>query len=180
MDSRQFPSLESIAFRHFPEWDIFFIMLERRNLHHSGKVSPIEKIQLPSYYPRFLFTPMHDLICGKFPIRPSNYDLSVAGNTDVLGDKSISGCILCLRSLLACDEPPFPKLAFTSTASPATEISIYPTTDDEVLSTWEYRTKVWNDKWYKIMRTTRELECDLYYRYDLIQTITKDSCKGVC
>jgi hypothetical protein len=89
LDPSQFPSLNSLVLSRFPEWDIFLIMLERRNLRYSGRVSPIEKIQLPSYYPRYLFSPIHDLLCGRFPTRPSSYDLSLAGNIAILGDNSM-------------------------------------------------------------------------------------------
>jgi hypothetical protein len=66
-----------------------------------------------------------------------------------------------------------------STASILIEESIYPVTDDEIISTWESRNKVWNEKWYRFLRRFRLPECMLYYRSDLNATITKDSCVGM-
>jgi hypothetical protein len=69
------PVLSRLNLKRHPSWDIFFIMLERRNLF-SRSVSPISSLKLPPTYPRALFRPIRDLLRQKIPDRPSNWELS--------------------------------------------------------------------------------------------------------
>jgi hypothetical protein len=89
MNPSRFPVLESLRLGQLPEWDIFFIMLERRNVTKTRGISKLKKITLPSHYPKELFQPIHDLIRGRFGTRPSNWNLSFAGNMELLEDITV-------------------------------------------------------------------------------------------
>jgi hypothetical protein len=89
MNPSRLPVLESLSLGHLPEWDIFFIMLERRNITKIQGLSRLKKITLPSHYPKELLGPIHDLIRGRFATRPSNWDLSLAGNLELLEDITV-------------------------------------------------------------------------------------------
>jgi hypothetical protein len=89
MNPSRLPVLESLSLAQLPEWDIFFIMLERRNVTKNQGISRLKKITLPSHYPKELFGPIHELIRGRFATRPSNWDLSFAGNMELLEDITV-------------------------------------------------------------------------------------------
>jgi hypothetical protein len=89
MNPTQLPVLESLCLGQLPEWDILFIMLERRNVTKTQGISKLKKITLPSHYPKELLGPIYDLIIGKFATRPSNWDLSFAGNVELLEDITV-------------------------------------------------------------------------------------------
>jgi hypothetical protein len=89
MNPSRIPVLESLSLGQLPEWDIFFIMLERRNVTKTQGISKLKKIILPSHYPKELFGPIYDLIRGKFATRPSNWDLSFAGNMELWEDITV-------------------------------------------------------------------------------------------
>jgi hypothetical protein len=82
------PALEHLQVYQLPEWDIFFIMLDRRNI--TGKpTTPLRMVSLPHFYPKELFGPIHSLLQRKFPRRPSNYDLSLQGSMELLCDNTV-------------------------------------------------------------------------------------------
>jgi hypothetical protein len=89
MDPSQLPALENLGLVQLPEWDIFFIMLERRNIPKMKGIAKLRKITIPSHYPKELSGPMRDLIRGRFATRPSNWDLSLAGQLDLLEDNTM-------------------------------------------------------------------------------------------
>jgi hypothetical protein len=89
MNTSQLPVLESLSLNQLPEWDIFFIMLERRNVTKAQGISKLKNITLPHFYPKELFGPIQDLIRGKFATRPSNRDLSFAGNLELIEDATM-------------------------------------------------------------------------------------------
>jgi hypothetical protein len=70
------PMLEDLELRSIPEWDIFFIMLERRNLSQYPVV-PLAQVTLPSICARYIRRPIRQVIRGTMPIRPPYYDLSI-------------------------------------------------------------------------------------------------------
>jgi hypothetical protein len=69
------PELDDLELHAIPEWDIFFIMLERRNLS-KYPVSPLRWIRLPDRCPRYLLAPIRQLLRHVSPLRPSYYELS--------------------------------------------------------------------------------------------------------
>jgi hypothetical protein len=83
-----FPVLYRINFLQHPSWDIFFLMLERRNFF-SRTVAPISSVTLPSNYPRALFRPMQDLLRQRIPGRPSNRELSDTQASERLLDLTV-------------------------------------------------------------------------------------------
>jgi hypothetical protein len=84
-----YPSLEDIHLGTYPEWDIFFIMLERRNLLSSPSIKRIKKLSLPSALPHKIYQIIGDLIRCKWSDRPSNRELSVSGNARTILDENM-------------------------------------------------------------------------------------------
>ncbi|PVF91368.1 hypothetical protein CPB86DRAFT_719544, partial [Serendipita vermifera] len=84
-----YPSLEDIALNECPEWDILMIMLERRNLLAGPSIQRIRKLQLPSLFSGYIFRIIRDLLGCKWTARPSNKELSMAGNAEIITDLSL-------------------------------------------------------------------------------------------
>jgi hypothetical protein len=84
-----YPSLEEIELNECPEWDILMIMLERRNLLQGSGIKKIRTIKLGSPCSLEIQRIISGLLAGKWTERPSNRDLSLAGNAEVLLDLSL-------------------------------------------------------------------------------------------
>ncbi|KAG8769761.1 hypothetical protein FRC16_006573, partial [Serendipita sp. 398] len=62
------PFLHKLVFRRFyKEWDILFLVLERRNFLKDSKVSPIQEIEMPMTPPYRVLYPLTQLLGGMFP-----------------------------------------------------------------------------------------------------------------
>jgi hypothetical protein len=83
------PRLERLEFSECPEWDILMIMLERRNCNKDPVVTPIKYIILPARIPRIIREAVRNRIQGRQSPRPSNYELSLQGNLDVIYDSDL-------------------------------------------------------------------------------------------
>ncbi|KIM19781.1 hypothetical protein M408DRAFT_30931 [Serendipita vermifera MAFF 305830] len=98
--------LHEIELNFIPEWDLLFLMLERRNyLPPSLGISRITTLILQSPIPPFLLAPLTYLLRGRFTERPSNLDLSFCNFMEEYFDTSLPGCWVCLRSFLPCEAP---------------------------------------------------------------------------
>jgi hypothetical protein len=84
-----YPSLEEIDMPECPELDILIIMLERRNLRHGPGVKIIRRISFRSPCSFRIRLIISTLLAGKWVQRPSNRDLSLAGNAEVLLDLNL-------------------------------------------------------------------------------------------
>jgi hypothetical protein len=84
-----YPSLEEIHLGVCPEWDILFIMLERRNLLASQGVTRIKTLWLPSSLPDSIYQGIGEIMRCKWPERPSNRELSLAGNAKTILDPQV-------------------------------------------------------------------------------------------
>jgi hypothetical protein len=84
-----YPSLEEIRLSECPEWDILMIMLERRNLMTRPNVKRIRKISFLTICPFEIRRIIRTLLQGKWPERPSNWELSMAGNAEIMQDKEM-------------------------------------------------------------------------------------------
>ncbi|KAG8813977.1 hypothetical protein FRC17_001348 [Serendipita sp. 399] len=71
------PNLDYIEFRTYPEWDLLFLMLERRNLLPPSYITSIKTLLFPSSLPFVLLHPLTQLLGGQAAHRLSNHDLSV-------------------------------------------------------------------------------------------------------
>ncbi|PVF94321.1 hypothetical protein CPB86DRAFT_876480 [Serendipita vermifera] len=160
------PSLEELDFGDCPEWDIFMIMLERRNLLASRGVARITKLRIQSSCPPKIYHVISQLVLGKWTERPSNWELSIAENAEIILDLSLPGCFRCHKALRRCEtlvktnwqpEPGHDEEVFLS------RLQEYPASEDEILNTWEERAKLWED-WNKRERWTgvnlREMICE--------------------
>ncbi|PVG04320.1 hypothetical protein CPB86DRAFT_747736 [Serendipita vermifera] len=152
-------------------------MLERRNLHFRSKVASICKVSLHSYHPITFCHLIHDIVCGKFPRRPSNYALSLAGNLDILGDESITGCILCLLSFLPCDQPLKVPNETPHIDLPTNDFIPYPCSEEEIILTWKACNVIWSEKWYPAIQCRRLFSCG---RCDYFQTVIKQEIAAGC
>ncbi|PVG00645.1 hypothetical protein CPB86DRAFT_686859, partial [Serendipita vermifera] len=83
MNSSICPVLESLSLTQCPEWDVYFIMLETRLLGSTSDVPGFKVLHLPSYIPPDLLSITCGVLQGKLPVRPSNFDLSLIGNTEI-------------------------------------------------------------------------------------------------
>jgi hypothetical protein len=84
------PLLAEIELEDVPEWDLLFIMLERRNyIPISQGVARIETLILPSPIPPILLSPLTEILAGRFTERPSNRDLSSSALLEVYFDSSM-------------------------------------------------------------------------------------------
>jgi hypothetical protein len=72
------PSLEYIEFGAIPEWDLLFMMLERRNHTTQYGVSRITTLVFPTAIPYSLLVPTTELLNGRFAIGLSYHDVSIS------------------------------------------------------------------------------------------------------
>jgi hypothetical protein len=84
-----YPSLEEIRLATGPEWDILMIMLERRNLLQGPAVKKIRKIWFRSTCSLAIRRIIRTLLAGKWVQRPSNKDLSLTGNAEIILDSNL-------------------------------------------------------------------------------------------
>jgi hypothetical protein len=72
------PALETIEMRAYPEWDLLFFMLIRRNIDRPKDRSEISTLKLPGYPGVSLLVPITELLGGRFPkTMPSVSELSL-------------------------------------------------------------------------------------------------------
>ncbi|PVG04121.1 hypothetical protein CPB86DRAFT_810009 [Serendipita vermifera] len=83
------PTLEELSMKRCPEWDIFFIMLERRLRWSINGSRALKAVALPSYTPRSLLRFISEIVQGKLPDRPSNFELSLFGKVELLLDREM-------------------------------------------------------------------------------------------
>lgn len=88
MDVFSCPALEQLRLLRAPEWDILFIMLERRNDRHNPAISPIKYLEIPTPC-HSLQHPIIQVLRGSCASRPENLDISWEGNVEVLYDYSM-------------------------------------------------------------------------------------------
>jgi hypothetical protein len=84
-----FPALSKLEFDQCPELDILFILIEGRNVAIKPGISPISILQLPTRCPPFLVERLGDLVKGVKSGPSSYYELSIAGNYDIITDPSM-------------------------------------------------------------------------------------------
>ncbi|KIM22293.1 hypothetical protein M408DRAFT_291718, partial [Serendipita vermifera MAFF 305830] len=84
------PLLHEIKLDFLPEWDLLFIMLERRNhLPPSFGITRITNLILPSPIPLTLLTPLTHILSGQFTERPSNRELCFGSFMEEYFDTSL-------------------------------------------------------------------------------------------
>lgn len=88
-DLRIFSSLSHVGFRFIPEWDLLFIMLERRNFTTNANITPITTISLPSRLVNAIMKPLASRLGMKLTKRPSNFDLSSTSIAEAYFDRSL-------------------------------------------------------------------------------------------
>jgi hypothetical protein len=80
------PVLHTLSFGRFPDLDILFIMLERRNLYSHPARARIKKLELPTRMSLSNFKSVRDLLRGRIVERQSNFEASLQSNLDMFLD----------------------------------------------------------------------------------------------
>ncbi|PVF94700.1 hypothetical protein CPB86DRAFT_684152, partial [Serendipita vermifera] len=115
-------------------------MLERRNLLTVPSIRRIKKISMHSLYPIYIFRIIRGLLGCKWVKRPSNKELSLAGNAEIIMDLSLPGCYRCHRRLQTCSMPvpsnQKPSWRDLKSAPVLKNLMEYPSDEDEILATW--------------------------------------------
>ena len=86
MHPSELPSLDTLELGSCPEWDILFIMLEKRLLGQTTGIKPVETILFSRMIPTRTKRALALLLAGHIASRPSNYQLSMQGNLDIFLD----------------------------------------------------------------------------------------------
>ncbi|PVF92481.1 hypothetical protein CPB86DRAFT_791118 [Serendipita vermifera] len=139
---------QEITLDGHPEWDVLAIMLEHRNLLAGPHIRRIEKVSIPSVSPSQICQVISSLLKGKWLPRPSNKELSLAGNVKAILDPAIPGCLMCHRLLRDCTEPVKDVWKLEALKDDSTlllQLQEYPYEDEVILNTWETRTTLWEN-----------------------------------
>ncbi|PVF93221.1 hypothetical protein CPB86DRAFT_129006 [Serendipita vermifera] len=140
-----YPSLEEIELEECPELDILIIMLERRNLLQGPEIKKIKRISFQSPCSLSIQRVISTILGGKWADRPSNEDLSLAGNAEILLDLTLPGCYMCHRGLRFCDAPVEGSPKRDDMKDTMAALQVYPDDEDEILSSWSDRALLWEN-----------------------------------
>ncbi|PVF97618.1 hypothetical protein CPB86DRAFT_873951 [Serendipita vermifera] len=139
----QLPLLESLCLYGLPQWDILLIMLRRRNINRLQGIRPLRALQIRAAYPIELTGPITSLLNGRFPELTSFYEFSLHGSFEIAVNPSIPGCQACQRCFKVCTvQNGEAKLLDRDSV----ELPPYPDNEEEILSTWETRNRVWMEE----------------------------------
>lgn len=158
-----FPALERIESSRYPEWDILFLMLERRNFLPNKSATRISTLVFPVIPSLVIVQSLAELLRGRFSNRPSNYELSLDGLTLTYTDPKMSafnthtfhlknpltnllfspGCNVCLRGLRYCTKE-IKSSWKTSSPTYLPTLVAYPRSLQGILSTRLARSKRWH------------------------------------
>ncbi|KAG8787560.1 hypothetical protein FRC20_002645 [Serendipita sp. 405] len=105
---QDFPLLEQLEFYIFPEWDLLFLMLERRNFLLDQSVLKITTVILPTTLGLILRGSLTSLLRGQFANRLSNHDLSIVGIGEIYFDHSLYVMLFPLCPAMAHISSPVP------------------------------------------------------------------------
>ena len=84
------PALQELEINFVPEWDLLFLMLERRNyLPLSQGIARIKRLALPISIASALLIPLTDILNGHFAERPSSLELSFCGIMEAYFDPNV-------------------------------------------------------------------------------------------
>lgn len=84
-----FPSLEYLAPSGPPEWEILFLMLERRNIFSDMKVERIKTVRLDLVPSLTILRPLTDLLGGRLTVYPSVSEISLSGKEGIFDDLNV-------------------------------------------------------------------------------------------
>ncbi|PVF99141.1 hypothetical protein CPB86DRAFT_731677, partial [Serendipita vermifera] len=119
------------------------IMLERRNLLQAPNIRKIKEISFRSPCSLGIQKVISTLLGGKWARRPSNKDLSLAGNAEILLDLTLPGCYMCHRGLRFCDAAVESVPKGCNQGDLVKKLQVYPEDEDEILSSWDERVLLW-------------------------------------
>jgi hypothetical protein len=97
-----FPSLKRLGMDSVPEWDILFVMLEKRNFSTLKAAVPITEVKLPSFPAPIILQPLVDRLRRRITERPSNAAISLQSLAEGYADMNMYVYIMVwLASLLS-------------------------------------------------------------------------------
>lgn len=110
VEPQHLPALEELEIGNevFPEWDLFFVMLEKRIVEHKRRGSSVrmlEKLIFHTSLSSSLRWALTGRLKGLYTHRSSNTEICPAANYKLRLDDRIPGCERCLRILISCDAP---------------------------------------------------------------------------
>lgn len=129
------PRLEEIHFKEPPEWDILFILIERRLALSVEGITPISLLRFRCAPPEEIRVPLVSLLRGRIIRRPSNYELSIQGNILLVLGRHFDRMRLCGyigRSLREETDDNTEEVDLSG-------LPPYPSTAQGVLETWHER-----------------------------------------
>ncbi|CCA72501.1 hypothetical protein PIIN_06438 [Serendipita indica DSM 11827] len=89
MHPSELPLLDTLGLHACPEWDILFIMLEKRLFAQTYGIKPIENLIFARAIPMRIKHSLASLLAGHIFPRPSNYELSIQGNLELFLDTNM-------------------------------------------------------------------------------------------
>ncbi|CCA76915.1 hypothetical protein PIIN_10898 [Serendipita indica DSM 11827] len=89
MHPSELPLLDTLGLYACPEWDILFIMLEKRLLTQTYGIKPLENLIFDRAILATIKNSLASLLAGHILPRPSNYELSMQGNLDIFLDTNM-------------------------------------------------------------------------------------------
>jgi hypothetical protein len=181
------PSLENLRLCELPQWDIFLIMLKRRNINTLKGIQPLKSLSIGGFYPEELTDPIVNLLRGRFSDWPTLYEISIHVALELIGDTSMyvnpielrwqwcvnavyrSGCDMCLQCFRSCTMKLFNMNKIQVLNDPP-NILPYPPSEEDILLTWEARTRALKRTVYG----SRLSSCAKWHTSGFV-TLTKDS-----
>lgn len=189
--------LHTIEMRAYPEWDILFLMLVRRNVEAGDGVARISTIKMPGFPGVSLLQPMTRLLSGCMPEKmPPLSELSLGTVDGPYFDVSVLGCEDCIDCRMTCTvgferhsaekykEESLTDLD-TSVQDPAEVKALegsspsLPADLEAWFDGWSSRRRLWYAKWMKFDRHTRRKGACERHNYNDLVSITGDTLHGI-
>lgn len=165
------PSLERLTIKdHLLDWDVIFILLERRIL--TSTVIPIRSLTLTLTPSDLIRNTLIDRLQGLITYRPPSLKLSVDHIAKVLLQNNNLGCFECVENRRKCYQVMAIKLSEAEIRTKLNTFLPYPKTDYDVLETWRRRARAsW---WTRMSIEQRMIPCNVS-TLDQMVTYTHES-----
>ncbi|KAG8838727.1 hypothetical protein FRC20_006240 [Serendipita sp. 405] len=190
-------SLTTVEMRAYPEWDILFHMLLRRNFLTGQGVARITTLKLPGYPGISLLEPLAELLAGRFPRNlPPVSELSLGAVDGPYFDVDVTGCEDCIDCRMSCDHAyeRHDQALYEAERGKEIDMSIIDPTEVKPLEGsdpplppelqtwfdgWSIRRRTWYAKWQKFdVHSRRKGACERH-DYNELVAVTGDLLHGM-
>ncbi|KAG8823893.1 hypothetical protein FRC19_002952 [Serendipita sp. 401] len=190
-------SLTTVEMRAYPEWDILFHMLLRRNFLTGQGVARITTLKLPGYPGISLLEPLAELLSGRFPRNlPPVSELSLGAVDGPYFDVDVTGCEDCIDCRMSCDHAyeRHDQALYEAEKGKEIDMSIIDPTEVKPLEGsdpplppelqtwfdgWSIRRRTWYAKWQKFdVHSRRKGACERH-DYNELVAVTGDLLHGM-